>query len=123
MTKTIFDLVITDLQERDRIGYETYGNKLTLDLEDGRDPLQDAYEEAMDLTIYLKREIVQKARIMTLIRDLAGRATCESEPERCHMDSGPDCGAHWGVHYFEELIKEAQAILSSAEKDGRSAAA
>lgn len=44
-------LVISDMRERDRIGRERYGIPLTSG--NGRDHLVDAYQEALDLVVYL----------------------------------------------------------------------
>lgn len=51
----IVDLVMDDLQERKRIGIERYG--VPLQAHNGRDMLIDAYQEAMDLVIYLRGAI------------------------------------------------------------------
>lgn len=57
----IWDLVIQDMRDRDQIGRERYGTPLQLN--NGRDSLQDAYEEALDLAVYLRQE---KERRQTL---------------------------------------------------------
>ncbi len=44
-------LVIADMRERDRIGRERYGLPLTAG--NGRNHLVDAYQEALDLAVYL----------------------------------------------------------------------
>jgi hypothetical protein len=54
----IWDLVIDDMQERDKIGRERYGRPLTAF--NGRDSLQDAYEEALDLAVYLRQLIYER---------------------------------------------------------------
>lgn len=54
----IQDLVILDLQARMALGIERYGTLLQAN--NGRDALLDAYEEAMDLTIYLKQCLVER---------------------------------------------------------------
>jgi hypothetical protein len=54
----IWDLVISDMQARDRFGRSKYGTPLQAD--NGRDALQDAYEEALDLCVYLKQAIVER---------------------------------------------------------------
>lgn len=51
----IVDLVIADFGERDRVGVETYGARLQA--HNGRDSLRDAYEEALDLALYLRQRI------------------------------------------------------------------
>jgi len=42
-----------DMRERDRLGQERYGTPLQA--YNGRDPLIDAYQEALDLVAYLKQ--------------------------------------------------------------------
>lgn len=54
----IADLVIEDMKERAKLGQKRYGVKLQP--YNGRDPLQDAYEEALDLCQYLRSEIYQR---------------------------------------------------------------
>ncbi len=54
----IWELVIADMRERDRIGRERYGTPLQA--HNGRDALQDAYEEALDLAVYLRQAIEEE---------------------------------------------------------------
>lgn len=54
----IWELVIADMRERDRVGRERYGTPLQA--HNGRDALQDAYEEALDLAVYLRQAIEEK---------------------------------------------------------------
>lgn len=54
----IWDLVIADMQERDRTGAAKYGQRLVAG--DGRRSLVDAYQEALDLVVYLRKEIREK---------------------------------------------------------------
>ena len=56
----VVDLVKSDLDERDRVGTETYGVRLQPG--NGRDALQDAYEEALDQALYLKQAIEERRR-------------------------------------------------------------
>ena len=51
-------LVRADLEERERIGVERYGSPLRIF--NGRDALVDAYQEAMDLTVYLRQAITER---------------------------------------------------------------
>jgi hypothetical protein len=51
-TLVVLPLVIADLQARARMGREKYGTELTVD--NGRDHLLDAYQEALDLVMYLR---------------------------------------------------------------------
>jgi hypothetical protein len=58
-TPAILDLVIADIQLRDRVGVERYGERLRA--HNGRDTLRDAYEEALDLAFYLRQLIEERA--------------------------------------------------------------
>lgn len=57
--KSIQDQVIEDLEARKQIGLENYGTLLYAKAH-GKDMDQEAYEEALDLAIYLKCKIVEK---------------------------------------------------------------
>lgn len=57
----IQDLVISDIESRKADGLERYGT--LLQPHNGRDMLRDAYEEAIDLTIYLRGAIVERDTI------------------------------------------------------------
>lgn len=52
--------VDADMQERDRLGRERYGTPLQP--HNGRDALVDAYQEALDLVVYLRQAIEERAR-------------------------------------------------------------
>ena len=54
----IHELVIHDISMRLECGIATYGKPLQS--HNGRDALQDAYEEALDLACYLKQAIVER---------------------------------------------------------------
>jgi hypothetical protein len=54
----IINLVMEDLESRAVKGEETYGERLKPF--NGRDPLIDAYQEALDLAIYLRQAIYEK---------------------------------------------------------------
>lgn len=54
----IQNLVILDIQERMKVGIERYGTPLQAF--NGRDALRDAYEEALDLTMYLKQCLIER---------------------------------------------------------------
>ncbi len=54
--------VIADMRERDRIGRERYGTPLTAG--NGRKHLVDAYQEALDLVVYLRTEIEERGYAM-----------------------------------------------------------
>lgn len=54
----IIDLVIHDLNSRGDVGVSRYGERLRAF--NGRDPLIDAYQEALDLCIYLRQVIEER---------------------------------------------------------------
>lgn len=54
----IQELVLADLETRMREGVERYGT--LLQGHNGRDMLQDAYDEAMDLCVYLRGAIWER---------------------------------------------------------------
>jgi hypothetical protein len=54
----VWDLVIADMRERDETGKRRYGTRLQP--HNGRDALVDAYQEALDLVVYLRQEIEER---------------------------------------------------------------
>lgn len=54
----VWELVIHDMLARDREGRQRYG--VPLQAGNGRDALQDAYEEALDLAVYLRQAIEER---------------------------------------------------------------
>ena len=57
-TVPVWDLVIADMRERDHVGRERYGTPLQVN--NGRDALIDAYQEALDLVVYLRQAIEER---------------------------------------------------------------
>jgi hypothetical protein len=54
----IWDLVVADMQARNRSGTAKYGTPLQA--HNGRDALVDAYQEALDLVVYLRQAIEER---------------------------------------------------------------
>lgn len=54
----IQDLVIQDIEARKLVGLRKYGTLLQAG--NGRDALQDAYEEALDLCQYLRQALAER---------------------------------------------------------------
>lgn len=52
------DMVIADLQARAEVGLKTYG--VYLQPHNGREPLVDAYQEALDMAMYLRQALYEK---------------------------------------------------------------
>ena len=53
----VFPRVIADLEGRRQVGIHKYKEELTTF--NGRSALQDAYEEALDLALYLKQKLME----------------------------------------------------------------
>ena len=56
--KTVIIEVLSDLLARDTVGQKKY--KTSLKTNNGRDALMDAYQEALDLCMYLKQAIMER---------------------------------------------------------------
>lgn len=58
MIENIWEEVIKDMHNRDKFGQSKYGRPVQTF--NGRDALQDAYEEALDLCVYLKQAMNER---------------------------------------------------------------
>jgi hypothetical protein len=56
--REVYRLVIEDVQQRAAVGKRKYG--VTLRPHNGRNALQDAYEEVLDLAQYLKQALLEQ---------------------------------------------------------------
>lgn len=56
--KPVWLMVIEDMQKRDHIGRQRYGTPLQC--HNGRDALKDAYEECLDMVVYLRQAIEER---------------------------------------------------------------
>ena len=54
----VWPLVITDMLKRDAFGEGKYGTRLRP--HNGRDALLDAYQEALDLCVYLRQSLYER---------------------------------------------------------------
>jgi len=54
----VWDLVFTDMHERDLLGEKKHGTRLQPN--NGRDVLKDAYQEALDLVVYLRQALYER---------------------------------------------------------------
>ncbi len=77
---TVLDYVLADLQERSNAGIQKYGTPLQT--HNGRDAMWDAYQEALDLCVYLRQAILE--------RDI-------DEPELCNRTG---CNEVATVHFM-----------------------
>jgi hypothetical protein len=55
----VWGLVIKDMQDRDHFGAQKYGQRLKP--HDGRNALVDAYQEVLDLAVYLRKKIYEES--------------------------------------------------------------
>ncbi len=56
----LWNLVIEDMKARDQFGQKKYGT--ALHPFNGRDALVDAYQEALDLCVYLRQAIYEREK-------------------------------------------------------------
>jgi hypothetical protein len=56
--RPIWELVIQDMRDRDKLGFQRYGTRLRA--HNGRNALLDAYQEALDLAVYLRQAIEER---------------------------------------------------------------
>lgn len=64
----VWPLVIKDMTDRDRLGRAKYG--IPLRIHNGRDALVDAYQEVLDLSVYMRQEIEERRTLMNAIDDV-----------------------------------------------------
>ena len=55
---TVIDYVLADMAQRAAAGVQKYGTPLQT--HNGRDALWDAYQEALDLSMYLRQAILER---------------------------------------------------------------
>lgn len=64
----IQDLVIADIEQRKQVGVERYGT--TLQPFNGRSSSRDAYEEALDLTQYMKQMDIEFKKVIVVLHKI-----------------------------------------------------
>lgn len=82
------DLVCEDMQKRKQFGLSKYGTLLQAG--NGRDALQDAYDEVLDLAVYLRQAIAERGpnigtkihETMEAFNEGVGRAGSDQESVR-----------------------------------------
>lgn len=57
-TPAMWDLVVADMHARDQLGESRYGVRLRAN--NGRDALMDAYEECLDMAVYLRQAMYER---------------------------------------------------------------
>jgi hypothetical protein len=56
-SRPVWEIVIEDMFQRNEFGKSKYG--VALQANNGRNALKDAYEEVLDLAVYLKQRIIE----------------------------------------------------------------
>lgn len=64
---SVWDLVMQDMRDRDVMGRRKYG--VPVQPHNGRDALIDAYQEALDLVVYLRQAIEERKSLETGFHD------------------------------------------------------
>jgi hypothetical protein len=77
---SMHDLVILDMLERKRFGLSKYGT--LLQAHNGRKALRDAYEEILDLAVYLRQAIEEQDSEPTAIQVLQSEVTAAQNTTR-----------------------------------------
>lgn len=57
-SRPVWELVIEDMQARDKLGRERYG--VPLQAGNGRDALRDLYEEILDAAVYARQALAER---------------------------------------------------------------
>lgn len=65
----VWDLVIDDMRERDNLGRSRYNTPLRA--WNGRDALVDAYQEVLDLAVYMRQEIEERRSMQEVCEHIA----------------------------------------------------
>jgi hypothetical protein len=113
----VWDLVIADMKERDAIGRERYGTPLQPF--NGRDALVDAYQEALDLAVYLRQAIAERDSRGMVALPVVDQANLRTTCEACGKAIGQN---DWDIHTCTptgspELRKAAQDIIDALDSD------
>lgn len=110
----ILPLVLADLSERAKHGREKYGTMLRA--HNGRDALVDAYQEAMDLVMYLRQAIEERGGLTLdtrcpsafAVEDRRGSVIAELP---CTEDKGHgDVHANGWCHWTGDTVNTAKRI-------------
>lgn len=65
--RPVWEQVMEDMSARNQFGIKEYG--VALQIFNGRNALQDAYEESLDKTVYLKQALLEQERIFRAIEE------------------------------------------------------
>lgn len=84
---SMHDLVIEDMEARKQFGLNKYGT--ILQANNGRDALKDAYEEVLDLAVYLRQKLYeQEQKQAEFIKTLTDLKRLEDEKAQPMPEGG-----------------------------------
>jgi hypothetical protein len=83
--KPVWEMVIEDMKQRDNLGRQRYGTPLQVS--NGRDALRDAYEEALDLAVYLRQEIERRSSSNSRANNELEKSKATNAEERAQIHS------------------------------------
>lgn len=108
----IWELVIEDMKSRDRVGRKRYGTPLQAN--NGRDAIVDAYQEALDLSVYLRQAIEERAHTRA-VAQAAAHASKDAVPK----DLGACvAGARLSIDALRDAARSAgDGVLNFRERD------
>jgi len=101
------DLVAVDLMKRKEFGLRKYGTLLQAG--NGRDSLQDAYEEALDLMVYLRTLIEERTQEKELKEKICKiiNEHCPYFTEKEYIEAyRPACGQDMALWQIVEDLRE-----------------
>jgi hypothetical protein len=107
----VWDLVIRDMRERDDLGRSRYGTPLRT--WNGRDALVDAYQEILDLAVYVRQEIEERKKMDEICEHLSlipGAESCNSQNIIQTIDEIED-----RVHFLEASNKDLRKRLAELQ--------
>lgn len=117
----VWDLVIADMRARDCTGSAKYGTPLQPD--NGRDAMRDAYQEVLDLAVYLRQFIHETAALARPLSDPDFRAALAALPAE-EAEAWSDLPDAVAVADYIELARNlgecpaAHALVDAAERIG-----
>lgn len=106
MALNIWNLVISDMKHRDELGTAKYGKPLAT--HDGRRTLQDAYEECLDMAVYLKKAILESQTL----------CNCGHQKNDHHFEKhGRSACLYDSCECFEYIALEGKGYLGDGFKE------
>ena len=87
--RPIWELVIEDMKERDKVGRERYGTPLQPF--NGRNSLLDWYQELLDATVYCRQAIEEINILRAALKETLDALHTETDTAACYCRTGKVC--------------------------------